>query len=158
MVPECEFCGTVVTFGPGSDGVSVLQGQQIGVGDEVVGFLDPLTMWRYNGALAEYVVVKREFMVRKPENMSSAKASGLAGCGWTAVSAGDAARLKKGDKVLVNGASGSVGSMLVQVAKRSVGESGKVVAVCSGRNAGLVMGLGADEVSLRSARASQCES
>jgi NADPH:quinone reductase-like Zn-dependent oxidoreductase len=116
------------------------------VGDTVFGFLDPMTMYRHNGALAEYIVARKGFITPKPANLTNAEASGLAGVGWTAVCAGDAAGLKKGDKVLVNGGSGGLGSMLVQVAKGIVGESGKVVAVCSGRNEAVVKGLGADEV------------
>lgn len=57
------------------------------------------------------------------------------------------AQLKSGDAVLVNGASGGIGTLVVQMAKDIVGESGRVVAICSGRNVELVKGLGADEVS-----------
>ena len=148
MVPEAEFCGTIVAFG--SDDLGTHKGQTVKLGDEVIGFIDPLTLWRYNGALAEYLVVKRDFIVPKPSTLSSAEASGVLACGWTAVCAGDAAKLKKGDKVLINGASGGVGIPLLQVAKRLVGESGKVVAVCSGRNEQLVKSWGADEVAFRS--------
>ena len=57
------------------------------------------------------------------------------------------AQLKRGDAVLINGASGGIGTLVVQMAKDTVGESGRVVAICSGRNVELVKGLGADEVS-----------
>jgi NADPH:quinone reductase-like Zn-dependent oxidoreductase len=57
-----------------------------------------------------------------------------------------AAGLKEGDRVLVNGASGGVGSFVVQMCKALVGETGRVVGVCSGGSAEAVKGLGADEV------------
>ena len=48
--------------------------------------------------------------------------------------------------VLINGASGGIGSMAVQMAKSAVGKSGKIVAICSKANIEMVKGLGADEV------------
>jgi NADPH:quinone reductase-like Zn-dependent oxidoreductase len=76
------------------------------------------------------------------------------------------AQLKSGDAVLVNGASGGIGTLVVQMAKDIVGESGRVVAICSGRNVELVKGLGADEVSyfypignlVEARRADECRS
>jgi len=76
------------------------------------------------------------------------EAAGLPVVGITALSVMDLARVKKGERVMVNGASGGIGSLVVQMAKQAVGEEGRVVAVCSGRNEGMVKGLGADEVSL----------
>ncbi|KAK2060588.1 hypothetical protein LY76DRAFT_644594 [Colletotrichum caudatum] len=52
----------------------------------------------------------------------------------------------RGGRVLVNGASGGVGSLAVQMARAAVGPGGYVVGVCSGRNADMVRELGADEV------------
>jgi NADPH:quinone reductase-like Zn-dependent oxidoreductase len=49
--------------------------------------------------------------------------------------------------VLVNGASGGIGHMVIQMVKKKVGESGRVVGVCSGGNPGMVRTLGEDEVS-----------
>jgi len=51
-----------------------------------------------------------------------------------------------GDRILVNGGSGGVGSFLVQAAKHVVGKEGTVVAICSAANVELVKGLGADDV------------
>ena len=100
------------------------------------------------GVLAEYVVVPAENVVLKPEGMGWEEAAGLPVVGITALSVMDLARVKKGERVLLNGASGGIGSMVVQMAKQAVGEEGRVVAVCSGRNEGMVKGLGANEVSL----------
>jgi NADPH:quinone reductase-like Zn-dependent oxidoreductase len=57
-----------------------------------------------------------------------------------------AGKLKEGDRVLVNAASGGVGSLTIQMVKHAVGANGKVVAICSGGNVEMVKGLGADEV------------
>ena len=147
LIPECEFSGEIVAFGASGQRTSTCEGQTLELGNQVVGFIDPDMIWKYNGAVAEYVVCRRSKIVRSPEGWGGAEASGLMANGWTAVCAGDAAGLKRGDKVLVNGASSGVGSMMVQVAKNLVGEEGWVVGVCSGRNEGFVRGLGADEVS-----------
>ena len=146
LVPEIEFCGSIVAFGAGGDKTSECEGQVLEVNDKVVGFLDPRMVWKWNGAVAEYVVCWRNGIARKPEGMGGAEASGLVANGWTAVCGADAAGLKRGQKVLVNGASGGVGSMFVQVARNLVGEEGTVVGVCSGKNEKFVRELGADEV------------
>lgn len=100
------------------------------------------------GVLAEYVVVPAENVVLKPERMGWEEAAGLPATGLAAPPVMDLARVKKRERVLVNGASGGIGISVVQMAKQAVGEEGTVVAVCSGRNKGMVKGLGADEVSL----------
>ena len=147
FIPEVECSGSIVAFGSKGASTSECEGQVLELNDEIVGFLDPRVIFKRNGALAEYAVIYRKDIVRKPANMSNAEAAGLLGCGWTAVCAGDAAGLKKGGKVLVNGASGALGSEVVQIARNLVGEEGKVVGVCSGKNEETVRGLGADEVS-----------
>jgi NADPH:quinone reductase-like Zn-dependent oxidoreductase len=98
------------------------------------------------GSLAEYVAVAATSVVRKPDRASFEEAAGLPVAGCVALTLIDAARLKAGDTILVNGASGGIGTIVVQLAKKLVGESGRVVAICSGRNVELVNSLGADEV------------
>ena len=83
-------------------------------------------------------------------NRKKDEAAGLGIAGVTALSLLDGAKLKAGEKVLVYGASGGCGSLALQLAKDAVGVDGKVVAVCSERNFGMVKPLGADEVSNRS--------
>jgi NADPH:quinone reductase-like Zn-dependent oxidoreductase len=147
-IPELDFSGKIVAIGsevPFSRGLSV--------GSPVFGSVPVRSHLRAGaGALAEYVVVGAETVVRKPENASFEEAAGLTVVGCTAVPLIQRANLKRGDSVLVNGASGGIGSMVVQLAKEAVGESGKVVAICSGRNLELVKSLGADEVSPSSCR------
>ncbi|KXJ93401.1 hypothetical protein Micbo1qcDRAFT_203481 [Microdochium bolleyi] len=146
-------------------------------GDPVVGFL-PIT-FAYptgEGALASHVRVPARYVVRlsggsgstsgdrvddntskSADGVNSSAAAleryaGLICATCTAVMLADEARLKRGDSVLVVGASGGVGTSTVQLARSIVGSGegesggGRVVAVCSGRNAELVKGLGADEV------------
>jgi reticulon-4-interacting protein 1, mitochondrial len=98
------------------------------------------------GVLAEYIVVDEETapMGVVPDGMEMSDAAGLGSCGQTAMFLCRRAQVKEGDRVLVNGASGGVGTMTVQVAK-AIGAS-FVVGVCSGRNEDIVKNIGADDV------------
>lgn len=98
--------------------------------------------------MSEYITVAAPTVVRKPDGIALEEAAGLGITGSTALAMLEKAGLKRGDSVLVNGASGGVGTLVVQLAKEAVGESGRVVAVCSGRNIELVSKLGADEVGI----------
>lgn len=97
------------------------------------------------GSLAEYVSLPADCVMVKPENVSWEEAAGLAGCGVTAVEYLNWSGYRSGDKVLVNGSTGGVGVMVVQMAKNAVGSEGKVIATCSAESADMVRGLGADE-------------
>jgi NADPH:quinone reductase-like Zn-dependent oxidoreductase len=108
-------------------------------GDEVCG----MTGVRM-GAHAELVAVPAARAVPKPAEVSHDDAAGVLFGGTTALHyLRDKAQLTRGRSVLVNGASGAVGTNAVQLAKHL---GATVTAVCSGRNADLVRGLGADEV------------
>ncbi|KAE9371128.1 NAD(P)-binding protein [Stipitochalara longipes BDJ] len=141
-IPETDFSGTVV-----ATGTAVSPSRELIPGAKVCGSA-PLSgmILHGRGVLAEYVVVPAENVVLKPEGIGLEEAAGLPIAGFVALSVMDLARVKKGERVLVNGASGGIGSLVVQIAKQAVGEEGRVVAVCSGRNEGMVKGLGADEV------------
>jgi NADPH:quinone reductase-like Zn-dependent oxidoreductase len=96
------------------------------------------------GAYAEYVAVKEKTVFPKPEMVSFEDAATLPIAGLTALQAvRDTGRMAPGKKVLINGASGGVGTFAVQTAKILGAE---VTAVCGTTNAGLVKGLGADHV------------
>jgi len=96
------------------------------------------------GGYAEYVAVPADAVAPKPSNMSHAEAAGVPLAALTARQALlDDARLKPGQRVLILGASGGVGSYAVQIA-RSHGL--EVTGVCSGRNLDFVRGLGAGRV------------
>jgi NADPH:quinone reductase-like Zn-dependent oxidoreductase len=97
------------------------------------------------GALAEYVTLSADgAVVPKPASMSFEEAGSLPIAGLTALQAlRDGGRVQPGQKVLINGASGGVGTFAVQIAKAMGAE---VTGVCSARNVDLVRSLGADEV------------
>jgi NADPH:quinone reductase-like Zn-dependent oxidoreductase len=97
------------------------------------------------GAFGEYVVVRESGNIAlKPDNVSFEQAAAVPIAAITALQAlRDKGRVKAGSKVLINGASGGVGTFAVQIAK-SIGA--EVTAVCSGRNVELVKSIGADRV------------
>ncbi|WP_244284228.1 NAD(P)-dependent alcohol dehydrogenase [Agromyces badenianii] len=108
-------------------------------GDEVIAMLGA----RFGGH-AEYVCVSEQKAVtRKPANLSMEDAVTLVFGGHTALAFLNRAGVGEGDEVLVNGASGAVGTAVVQLAKL---RGAVVTGVCSGANAELVRSLGADRV------------
>lgn len=106
-------------------------------GDEVFG--------GRNGALAQYICPRADRAIAlKPANMSFEQAGSVGVAGITALQGlRDKGHVQAGQKVLINGASGGVGTFAVQIAK-SLGA--EVTGVCSTRNVDLVRSLGADHV------------
>jgi len=106
-------------------------------GDEVFG--------AKNGSVAEYICVKAErAIVMKPSNITFEQAGSVGVAGLTALQGlRDKGRIQAGQKVLINGASGGVGTFAVQIAKAYGAE---VTGVCSTRNVDLVKSIGADHV------------
>ena len=98
-----------------------------------------------NGAFAEYVVVRETGAVaKKPDNVSFAEAAAVGIAGATALQAlHDKGSLRSGEHVLINGASGGVGTFAVQIAKAA---GATVSGVCSTRNVEMVRSIGADRV------------
>jgi NADPH:quinone reductase-like Zn-dependent oxidoreductase len=93
---------------------------------------------------AEYVVAPAAQLIKKPDALGFTDAAASVMTGLTAlVAMRDVARAGPGTRVLVNGASGGVGTMAVQIARVLGAE---VTAVCGPRNAGLVRSLGARHV------------
>lgn len=108
-------------------------------GDEVYGEAGPA-----GGAFAEYLCVAENLVEMKPANLSFEQAAAVPLAGTTAlVCLRDAAGLRAGQHVLINGASGGVGTFAVQLAKAY---GAQVTAVCRTRNVDLVRSLGADHV------------
>jgi NADPH:quinone reductase-like Zn-dependent oxidoreductase len=97
------------------------------------------------GAFGDYLVVRESRnVVLKPDNLSFEEAAAVPIAAITALQAlRDKGQVKAGTKVLINGASGGVGTFAVQIAKALGAE---VTGVCSGRNVELVKSLGADRV------------
>jgi NADPH:quinone reductase-like Zn-dependent oxidoreductase len=141
-IPELDFTGTLIAVG-----ADVPKDRNLAPGDAVFGSVTVRPHLNAGaGALAEYVVVAASSVMRKPESIALQEAAGLGVCGCTALMLYDRAGLKAGDSVLINGASGGIGTMVTQLARHAVGPSGRIIALCSGKNAKMVRSLGADEV------------
>jgi len=110
------------------------------VGDEVFGDLSADSF----GGYAQYVCVKGKAIVLKPINLTFEEAAALPTAGVTALKGLlNYTKIKKGQKVLINGASGGVGTFAVQIAKAFGAE---VTGVCSTKKMELIKNLGADKV------------
>jgi NADPH:quinone reductase-like Zn-dependent oxidoreductase len=134
--------GAPTSFSMGADFAGTIEAvgknvKRFKPGDEVYGDGD--------GAFAEYLSVSEHGAVAlKPTNMSMEQAAAVPIAGITALQAlRDKGRIQPGQKVLINGASGGVGTFAVQIAKAYGAE---VIGVCSGRNAEMVRSIGADRV------------
>jgi NADPH:quinone reductase-like Zn-dependent oxidoreductase len=115
--------------------------KQFQPGDEVFGYLPGATG---RGTFAEYVCAKENQMALKPDNLTFEQAAAVIEAAMTALQGlRDKGNIQPGQKVLINGASGGVGTFAVQIAKAFGAE---VTAVCSTRNLEMVRSLGADHV------------
>jgi NADPH:quinone reductase-like Zn-dependent oxidoreductase len=127
-VPGTDVAGTVVAVGSGVT--------RLAVGDEVFG-------WG-SGAFAELIRADEDQFVAKPANLTFEQAAAIGVSATTALQLlRDTGRIQPGQKVLINGASGGVGTFAVQIAK-SLGA--EVTGVTSTRNVELVRSIGADHV------------
>ncbi|MEV4411353.1 NAD(P)-dependent alcohol dehydrogenase [Catellatospora sp. NPDC049609] len=125
----CDLAGEVEAVGPGVT--------RFRPGDEVYALVK-------HGAFAEYACAPEQNLVAKPSSLSFEQAAAVPMAAVTAlVAVRDDAAVGPGQRVLVNGASGGVGTFAVQLARAA---GAQVTAVCSGRNAELVRSIGAAEV------------
>jgi NADPH:quinone reductase-like Zn-dependent oxidoreductase len=109
---------------------------QFKAGDQVFGAA--------NGAMADYACASERTLVTKPENITFEQAGCVAVAGLTALQGlRNQGNIRPGQKVLINGASGGVGTFAVQIAKAFGAE---VTAVCSARNLEQARAIGADHV------------
>ena len=123
-----------------------MAGQVEAVGEDVTEFRpgDDVFALLEQGGFAEYVSVPERLLARKPGNLSYEQAAAVPMAATTALlGLRDVARIDPGQKVLVNGASGGVGTFAVQIA-RALGA--RADAVCSLPNADLARSIGADDV------------
>jgi NADPH:quinone reductase-like Zn-dependent oxidoreductase len=130
LILGCEVAGRVKTVG---DNV-----KDFAPGDEVYGYLAA-----HCGGYAEYAIAPANEFVRKPGSVDADTAASVpvaALTAWQGIF--DHGHLAKGQRILITGASGAVGSMAVQLAKRA---GAHVIGLGSGPNEGFVRGLGADE-------------
>jgi len=131
-IPGKEMAGRVEAVGE-----NITQFQP---GDEVFGDLS-VASW---GAFAEYVAVPENAIALKPANLTFEQAAAVPESAVVALQAlRDKGKIQPGNKVLINGASGGVGSYAVQIAKSFGAE---VTAVCSTRNLDMMRSIGADYV------------
>jgi NADPH:quinone reductase-like Zn-dependent oxidoreductase len=130
--PGSDMTGTVDSVGPGV--------KRLKPGDDVVG--DLFNVGR--GAFAEYACVPEDVLCRKPAGLSFEEAAAVPLAGVTALNAVMSfGKSAPGMKVLINGASGGVGTFALQLAKLSGAD---VTAVCSAANREQARSLGADRV------------
>src|SRR5215217_7392875 len=126
-----DVAGTVEAVGTG---VTRLQ-----PGEEVFGWCSAL-----GGAFAEYASVSEDALALKPANLTFEQAAAVPMAGLVALQAlRDHGGVRAGQKVLINGASGGIGTFAVQIAKALGAEA---TGVCSTRNVELVRSIGADDV------------
>jgi NADPH:quinone reductase-like Zn-dependent oxidoreductase len=127
-VPGTDVAGTVDAVGNGVTGLRP--------GDEVFGWC--------TGAFAEYASAPADHFVPKPANLTFQQAAAVGVSASTALQLlRDQGKIKPGQKVLINGASGGIGTFAVQIAKAFGAE---VTGVCSTRNVEMVRSIGADHV------------
>jgi NADPH:quinone reductase-like Zn-dependent oxidoreductase len=112
---------------------------QFGLGDEVFGELSRSGF----GGYAEYVTMPETGLVKKPANISFEEAATVPTSGLTALQGLRKGKIQQGQKVLIHGAAGGVGTFAVQIAK-SFGTI--VAAVCGPRSVDVVRSIGADHV------------
>jgi NADPH:quinone reductase-like Zn-dependent oxidoreductase len=138
-IPELDFSGTIEVAGASAP--TTLQ-----PGVRVFGSLAVLDFVLFGkGTLTEYVVAPAHMVTPLPDTagFDMAEAAALNGNGQTAVQMVRNARIRKGSRVFVNGGSGGIGTLVVQIAKA---EGAYIVATGSGEKAAPVKQLGADEV------------
>src|SRR5438552_13655127 len=136
LILGCEVAGTVEAVG--SRGPSRTDVGRFVAGDDVYGYLGA-----HSGGYAEYVAVPASEFVRKPKHIDFHTAASVpvaALTAWQGIF--DQGELGSGQRILVTGASGAVGSMAVQLAKN---KGAYVIGTGSGRNEEFVRELGADE-------------
>ncbi len=127
-VPGTDIAGTVEAVGKGVT--------RFRPGDEVFGWCA--------GAFAEYACAGEDHFVPKPANLTFEQAAAVGVSATTALQLlREQGKVKPGQKVLINGASGGVGTFAVQIAKSFGAE---VTGVCSTRNVDMVRSIGADHV------------
>ena len=122
-----DVAGTIAALGEGV--------QTHAVGDRVVGWI--------TGAAAEFAVAEATMVVRAPRTLPLADAAALPLAGLTAWQAIETARLRAGERILINGAGGGIGGFAIQLVKR---QGAHVIATASPRSRNAVKLHGADEI------------
>jgi NADPH:quinone reductase-like Zn-dependent oxidoreductase len=130
MILGCEIAGTIEKIGNDVENFKI--------GDAVYGYIGSHT-----GGYAEYAIAKADEIVIKPESLDFENAAAIAVATLTSQQAiFDFANLDSGQRILITGASGGVGSIAVQLAKA---KGAFVIGTASGKNKEFVSSLGTDE-------------
>jgi NADPH:quinone reductase-like Zn-dependent oxidoreductase len=130
IIPGIDFAGQVEAVGKNV--------KEFKAGDEVFGDCG------WGGAFAEYVCVQEKSIVNKPSNISFEEGASISVAAISALQGlRDKGQIQPGQKVLINGASGGVGTFALQLAKYFGTE---VTGVCSSKNLDLVRSIGADKI------------
>lgn len=139
--PRNPILGMVVSGVVADKGSAV---SKFNVGDEVFAYCSMPPMKLRFGSYAEYICLPEEWnLAQKPTNITFEEAAAIPYGGLLAMHLINKTSIKKGDKVLIYGASGSIGTMAVQLAKNA---GAVVTSVCSAKNFELVKSLGSDKV------------
>jgi NADPH:quinone reductase-like Zn-dependent oxidoreductase len=128
----CDIAGKIVAVGQNV--------QKFKIGDEVYGSMaDGLG----EGGYAEYVCTPETTLTLKPRNTTFEQVATIPMAGITALQAVKLANIKSGQNILINGATGGVGTFVVQMVKNL---DANITAVCSTKNIDFVNSLGVDEI------------
>lgn len=143
-VPGTDFAGAVTKLGPGVDGFEL--------GDEVFGFGAPPSFAAgvgipavTSGVVAEYAILQAgSYITRRPKELSATVAAALPSTGMTGLAVLDAGAFQADEKVLVIGAAGGIGSVIVPLLAREA--KVEVIATTTAEDESYVRDLGADSV------------
>lgn len=135
-VPGGDVAGVIEKLGPGVTGFKV--------GEPVLAISDPLSapVAGLNGGYSQYVVAPVSGVAKKPERLSYVEAAGLGMTGTMAARLISRTKVSKGQRVLITGAGGGIGSLAVQLAEL---RGAQVIGIASGGHAGFLKSLGVDE-------------
>lgn len=135
LIPGFDVAGRVAALGPG---VSTLE-----VGEAVFGVTGRGDVGGLNGAYAHYVVIPATDLAAKPHNVTYAEAAGLGVATLAGVRIVDQAHVRRGERVLITGVAGGVGSAAAQAA---IARGAVVIGTATARHAAYLHRLGVSEV------------
>lgn len=135
LIPGYDLAGRVAALGPDVT--------ELRVGEAVFGVTGRGDVGGLNGAYAQYALVPADFLVAKPRNLSYAEAAGLGTATITGIRVVDQTHVMRGERVLITGVAGGVGSAAAQAA---LARGAHVIGTASARHAAYLQQLGVSEV------------
>jgi NADPH:quinone reductase-like Zn-dependent oxidoreductase len=134
-VPGLDVAGVVVKLGAGV--------RQLKVGEHVFSMIGRGEFGGLNGGYSQFVLAPAENVVAKPKNLSFAEAAGLGVAGMTGARTVDQSRISAGQRVLITGVAGGVGSTAAQIA---IARGAHVIGTASAQHAQFLRSIGVTEV------------